>query len=240
MFTWMSARPVHIAKYITQYQTLFPASRILLIQNRYEDNWIPGLARRMHQPAVRVVMGLAESTPKSTTAPQMLVHIFSNGGLSSAAAFQMIYKSQSPTGLANLPRYVTVLDSCPGLFAWASSYRAFSAPLPRYLKPLAYVLVVLGWIWVGLLRRPEPWDVNAAKTVAPELREKELRRTYIYSSEDDVIDWRHVEGDAERAKELGFVVNTERFIGSRHVAHAKEDPVRYWGIVKTTWNGSAT
>jgi hypothetical protein len=65
----------------------------------------------------------------------------------------------------------------------------------------------------------------------------ERRRTYIYSAEDTLTDWRDVEAHAKEAERKGFEVGLERYKGSKHVAHAREDERRYWGIFKRTVEG---
>ena len=47
--------------------------------------------------------------------------------------------------------------------------------------------------------------------------------------------WTEVEEHAEEARKAGLDVRMERFGGSPHVAHARTDPVRYWGVVKKVW-----
>jgi len=66
----------------------------------------------------------------------------------------------------------------------------------------------------------------------------EVRRTYIYSEADALVDWRDVESHAAAAVENGFRdVRLEKFEGSMHVAHARADEGRYWRVVRETWEG---
>lgn len=88
-------------------------------------------------------------------------------------------------------------------------------------------------------------------------------RTYIYSKQDAMIDWRHVEMHAADAATGGVNKNAnnnnknhnngevsspttstrrtkipcrlEMFHGSGHVAHMRHDPERYWRVVVETW-----
>lgn len=65
---------------------------------------------------------------------------------------------------------------------------------------------------------------------------KETRRCYIYSEEDELVDWRDVEDHARDAEEKGFVVRREKVVGSGHCAHARgEGGKRYWETVRETW-----
>jgi len=68
----------------------------------------------------------------------------------------------------------------------------------------------------------------------------EVRRTYIYSEADALVDWRDVESHAAAAVEKGLPsanVRLEKFEGSMHVAHARADEGRYWRVVRETWEG---
>ena len=64
----------------------------------------------------------------------------------------------------------------------------------------------------------------------------ELKRGYIYSEADQMVDWRVVEEHARDAEAKGFVVRREKFEESGHVAHMRVGGgVRYWGIVEGMW-----
>lgn len=66
---------------------------------------------------------------------------------------------------------------------------------------------------------------------------REVRRVYFYSEGDTMIDWRDVKMHAEVARVRGFEVALEKFEDSEHVAHARRDGERYWGIVRRTFEG---
>lgn len=67
----------------------------------------------------------------------------------------------------------------------------------------------------------------------------EVRRTYIYSREDELVDWKGVEKYAGEADAKGFTVRKEKFEGSAHVSHARHDGNRYWRVVEETWQDIA-
>ncbi|KAK4245085.1 hypothetical protein C7999DRAFT_34546 [Corynascus novoguineensis] len=111
--TWMGARDPHIAKYLAQYQALFPTAPILLLRSEPRHFIRPGSAASDFAPAVPCVRaifpnlgtgssGTASSasvpaassdslTPLANEAaggeanrvPQLLLHAWSNGGASS-------------------------------------------------------------------------------------------------------------------------------------------------------------
>ncbi|CAI0650141.1 unnamed protein product [Colletotrichum noveboracense] len=241
IFAWMSAQDVHIAKYTSRYMALYPTARILLVKCPFIHTLSVRIARREIKPAVSVVRALADATPPGEAKrPQLLLHVFSNGGASNLSKFFDLYAAadRAGRGLDSLPPHVSVYDSCPGGFHWMRSYRALSAVFPRFLAPLVHVFI--GWFWIfqvpfggrhGFLGRM--WAALKQKA----LLQSEQRRVYLYSREDEMIYWGDVEKHANEAREVGFRVGRERFEGSQHVAHARTDGERYWGAVRELWDG---
>ena len=67
---------------------------------------------------------------------------------------------------------------------------------------------------------------------------RELRRAYIYSRDDKMILAADTEIHADEARAEGFTVaQMAEFKGSAHVAHLRSDPVRYWQVVRDTFQG---
>lgn len=63
-----------------------------------------------------------------------------------------------------------------------------------------------------------------------------VRRLYVYSKGDELVDWRDVEDHAVEAKGRGWSVEKERFgMESGHVGHMIVDRQRYWGAVRRAW-----
>ncbi|KAK1984464.1 hypothetical protein LZ30DRAFT_575809, partial [Colletotrichum cereale] len=236
IFSWMSAQDVHIAKYTSRYMALYPSASILLVKCPFIHTLSTRISKREIKPAVPIIRALADSTPASEARPQLLLHVFSNGGATNFAKFLDMYADADRADRLALPPHVTLYDSCPGGFHWMRSYRALSASMPRILAPLAHVFI--GWFW--LLHIPlgrigffgKMWAALRQKA----LLASEKRRAYLYSKEDQMIHWADVERHAEESKQVGFNVRAERFEGSQHVAHSKLNPSRYWGLVKEVWD----
>lgn len=265
---WMDAREAHLAKYTTKYQALFPGVPILLVRN-FAYHFTPGRRAKAFPAemaaAVPVIESffLAGSEVDASTAtataptPELLVHAFSNGG---ATALRHVYaQSHRQPAASRLPRRVTVLDSAPGRFHYARSIHAFSVGVPYATTPLLRFLVLRLAIhvlcasyWVFQLvfgRRRGALDRTFEAhndVVLVGGRDEEVRRTYIYSREDRMIDYRDVEehaaearrrrrGAGEEDEEAG--VRVEKFEGTAHVAHVRGDEDRYWKVVKETWEG---
>jgi hypothetical protein len=106
------------------------------------------------------------------------------------------------------------------------------------MTPFIYMMVV-SWQFLKVLGITKDWLVFWGKThnEARGKKERELRRTYIYSETDALVGHEDLEAQAAEAKILGFDVRMEKFDGSLHVAHARKDEARYWGAVQETWGG---
>ena len=270
----MGAREPHIAKYVFQYRALYPTSPILLVRSEPRHFIRPrGAPRELGEPAVPVVRSVfpelgnpspplpnGKSSPETEEEedPVLLLHAFSNGGVSSLQTLRraLLSSSTTPGSLLPLPRYALILDSCPGQFHYRSGYLAFTAglsgPALWFIAPLMHALCAWNWLLHVLIGKgrtgplavlarglnypggdgsPSDWEARKRH------REREVRRTYVYSMEDKLVGGKDVEAHAEEAEGQGFRVRRERFVGSEHVAHARRDPARYWGVVKATWEG---
>ncbi|KAJ4117401.1 hypothetical protein NW765_010820 [Fusarium oxysporum] len=82
ILSWSEARDIHIAKYISQYRELYLASAILLFRASTKLYIQPALRRRLFEPALPILQSVNNG---QEDAPSFLIHIFSNGGVSSAA-----------------------------------------------------------------------------------------------------------------------------------------------------------
>ncbi|KAM7189428.1 Eukaryotic protein of unknown function (DUF829) domain containing protein [Naviculisporaceae sp. PSN 640] len=258
--SWMGAREAHIAKYVRPYQSLFPSTPILLL--RFETRhfwptfpWKRRLYLDEYAAAVPILRSVAEelqTSPFSSDkkSPEILIHIWSNGGSISLTTVYDLYKKATTV---HFPRHAIVFDSTPGLFRYQASIivmtQGIKSGLVRLLvTPLFHFFSAWYWFFHIFLGRWIPRLKGFLETVAdrhndlsPELGGRaltEVRRSYIYGPGDDVIWEEHVEGHAEDAKQKGLAqVRLERFVGTKHVQHVRGDEERYWRIVKETWEG---
>lgn len=234
--SWTGAKDLHIAKYITKYQTLYPTSQILLVKSPRSILLKPSTIPAAVSPAVPVIRSIfpfpTSDTPNSP--PELLIHLFSNGGSSSLCA---LYTAYLPS---ILPPHMTIFDSAPGATRVSGTVNFFtvghSALQRALITPLIYLaaLVVVAGIYAGLITDSIAVWAGSHNEKA---RNREVRRVYLYSEEDELVYWRDVERHAEQAEERGFEVRREKFKGTAHVAHARFEGERYWGIVKGIWEG---
>ncbi|KAI0485252.1 hypothetical protein GGR56DRAFT_617410 [Xylariaceae sp. FL0804] len=238
--SWTDARDVHIAKYIVKYQALYPAAQILLLKSTMKHIMRPSLIGPSMRHAASIVHAAPISSSSST--PQLLIHMFSNGGSSSIANLYEQYAALSgPDHDKSPPPHVTVLDSCPGVYSIPHAVAFVNVSLSSFQRLIAAPLL---YTWAAL------WSVSIALGIIPDSladwgkahndngNAAEVRRTYIYSPDDTLIDYKAVEAHAADAKSKGFSVTLEKYEGSAHVAHLRKDETRYWGTVRRLVEGS--
>jgi hypothetical protein len=229
----MGAAPRPIAKYIAGYQALFPRTPILLIRNEISDIMYRSKRTQINhlQPAL-AVMEKAKETPSS----RILLHVFSNGGSIQARILSQMYKIKHN---APLPITGMVLDSCPGLEDFKTSFNAFTVGLPKFwlIRALAVGAVCLFFLFhfiANRVFRKEPFLRKLRRNLNdPSLFPVSAPRVYLYSKADAMIRWRDVESHAAEAAAKGWSVKTELFEESKHVGHMVVDAQRYWNDVNS-------
>lgn len=243
----MGAHPMHISKYVKPYTKLYPHSAIVLVRSEMRHFVRPGTIDEI-KPAVDAIRAefsesmepmadhLTTSTA-STSYPPLLVHVWSNGGSNGLCHIAR--------RLPPLPPYTIVYDSTPGQFRYRSTVTALLAVLPPLLRtilaPAVHALCCWWWLRYQFDQRVlrinrDPLYLTAAAQNSPARLAREVRRSYIYSKEDALIDYRDVEAHAAEAKTKGADVRLELFAGT-HVGHLRADPERYWRVVRETYAG---
>lgn len=245
--SWLYAQNKHIAKYTNTYRKLFPSSSILLLKNDGPDLiWKPN-AWQMDalKPAISVIQDLQQRKANQSRELRVLLHVFSNGGSFSACQLADAYRAQS--GGRMLPISTMLVDSAPSIPSLRVGLTAMSQGFPTYLPKAVKVAggaVMYSCMYsLGLLGRLAGSE-GAMSSMRRRLNDPEgafmqsrLRRTYIYSDTDQLVPWQHVEAHAQEARQILMqklpapeaeeLVRLEKFVGSKHVAHAVLDPERY-------------
>ncbi|CAI7672846.1 unnamed protein product [Penicillium bialowiezense] len=219
---WMNAPARALAKYVIEYRRLAPSARIIFVRSSSDDFVWPlksETRRDSIAPAVKAMQGLV--TPENP----VILHLFSNGGLSHTGHLLQMWKNTTGTPL---PISAMIMDSAPGSMTLRSAFRAFSFALPRLwiLRILGKGLLFVWLLFVMLIHAhksfPDPITlarkiVNDSSLVQPAASQRKLARCYIYSDTDALVDWRDIESHASEAEAMGWVVR---------------QPGRYWSVIK--------
>lgn len=192
----------------------------------------------------------------SRATPHILLHVFSNGGATTATQLLLVLHAHlsAPLPLAGL-----LCDSCPANGTYWLSYDAMVLSLPkdivtRLLGALAchcILLMLYTWIAWGdenpasLHRRTlldgEKVSGSCAKKCGGGGEKSTEKRAgggmvcYFYSKEDRMCLWSDVQQHADEARKLGWDVREVLFEGNGHCAHFTKDEKRYADVVKSVW-----
>jgi hypothetical protein len=136
-----------------------------------------------------------------------------------------------------------IFDSSPGRGGLKSAYRAFTAAIPNPVVGLfigIFLSLLFGYELVLslLFGKKSFFDALNNALLDPHLlpwTDERTPRLYVFSKNDEMVSWLDVKAHAEKARSLGMKVRTELFETSKHVAHARVDPSRYWGCVNEIW-----
>jgi hypothetical protein len=144
-----------------------------------------------------------------------------------------------------MPIQGLILDSTPGgdsftreAFRWTAGVAMGFAFLPKFLAKLVAAVIVLLRFGLPNLLGMEVLPARGRRVFnTPEYIPTSSARLYIYSDSDPLIGERDVESHAREAEVKGYRrIELEKFSGSGHVAHMRQDPKRYWSLISRFWD----
>ncbi|TCD67589.1 hypothetical protein EIP91_012219 [Steccherinum ochraceum] len=244
LFGWMNAKSKSLLRYMSKYTSIYPGATQVLVMSRGESNWSSEAKNlRSVKPVIEILKKLDFYGPNP---PDVLVHVFSNGGGQQLLLLSHLIRQNAPKdadGQPMKPAGCLIFDSLPGDATLRSAYAAYLTPITSYpLKILTAIpITVIWWIVMAtttLIGRQDPMEVLRAGLNVPNIlpwTSAKTPRVYIYGKDDQIIPSYAVEDHIAAARAEKFEVKEEAFRGSSHVAHARKDPDRYWGIVKDAW-----
>lgn len=234
-FAWMGALPRHYTKFLAYYSQIYPDARIALVISTPFDVFIRSYAaqQRCLEPVVDAIRADSDG--------RLLVHLLSNGGANAFSNLLLVYKRK--TGQI-LPVQAIIFDSAPGQAGVRTGVNAMKYSLPTHpvLKHIIWLLTLSLLVFLRLIGRLfflENFIQKARRLLNdPQTTTLGSKRCYIYSKEDKLIDWQHVEKHSVEAKRNGYKVSMDLFSGSAHVSHMRTDPERYWRVVQRVWKST--
>ena len=175
----------------------------------------------------------------SHTEAQILLHIFSNGGMNSAAHLLRALRSpmNEPLALTGI-----IFDSCPGKgTSYWQTFDAMVLSFPqnfvwRLLGALAihcFLIFVVAYISCGNENPVTLWRRTPFENSTPA-----RGACYLFSKEDRMIGWTDIEQHAEEARRRGWRVKEVLFEGSGHCAHLAMHRGRYVEAVNSVWESN--
>ncbi|KAK6601967.1 hypothetical protein H4I95_07069 [Botrytis cinerea] len=218
--SWNNAAPKHISYYTTYYTNLFPLSRIVLCTMKTSQFLLQSEAQRRKDIAPVIDALFSESSDQDA---KLLVHCISNGGAKRFYGVAGLYQSlkQKPLPISSI-----IYDSCPSL--------------PRFKRDLHALLHVPGaklpWLLYIPLASALDMERSGEGTIGglndEKLVRKEATRGYIYSEEDEVIEWQDVEEHGEVGSLKGYRVERIKMVGAKHAQmfRGERGEGAYWGF----------
>ncbi|EPE25647.1 hypothetical protein GLAREA_01559 [Glarea lozoyensis ATCC 20868] len=237
--SWNNAAPKHIEYYTRTYTKLYPSARIIVSTMNTKQFLFTSESTRRAQ--VRTVITALLSEPQMS----LMVHALSNGGAKRLYAISASYAAA--TGKP-LPLRVYVLDSAPGIPQFKRDIHALNYPVRGWnwwvrwpfqtvvvlVSCVVYVVVnwLPRWFWYELVWGPHDGAHNTAYL------NKNCVKAFVYSKEDEAIDWRNVEAHAKETEERGFRVERKLIEGAAHVQlfKGRGGELDYWGFIQKVWD----
>jgi hypothetical protein len=248
IYGWGDAGLRHVVKYTAGYQSLFPRSKIIAVLSPILKAMTLSLDQRIRsmQPVIeetfreKIDLGQRSSPAQQT----ILMHVMSNtGGMNFAATFEAYRRKYNHP----MPHNLLVLDSCPGSTAYTpANVRRFAFAMT--VGTAAYFpwpKAVTQWMWFFMLYvlrglellvgRESAANFAVKATNSDVLAVKTASRLYLYSKEDEIINWEDIESNAADAASKGYRVDLKMFQGSSHVGHMRNWPEEYWRVILQAW-----
>lgn len=167
--------------------------------------------------------------------PSIALHASSNGGANNAATLVTHLAEQGYPA----PFTSVTMDCSPGKAEPHSAAAAMRLSMPKMLwgeaisTALIYMFVYMYKLYVESLGKQDRIAVIRDTLNDPVMMGKGIRRLYLYSKIDPLVDLEHVREHAEEARtKCGAVVEEEVFVKAPHCALVNEDAGRYWAAVE--------
>ena len=234
IFGWMGSPVRHMAKFVDYYsKTMFPGSPIILILT-------PPKYFITNEEQQKLSMKPAYTAFQSLNVgpDNVLVHVFSNGGLYAFRTFVSLTPTKSFT-----PREL-VVDSAPGIATLRTTIIAFTVDVQNFFTRfiLSIVLVVAYFtsrMRDRLLGRQSVWQILRKWLADENVVGKRAKRVYLYSDKDELVQNSSVEAHIKELKGKGYTLTSRNLGETRHVGHMRANPELYWSEILRAWKESS-
>ncbi|KAG9218423.1 hypothetical protein CCMSSC00406_0007976 [Pleurotus cornucopiae] len=247
LFGWTAAPESPLQKYVEGHTSVFPAATVVVV--RVHAGFFFRTIKAREAVLQPLLDYLTERFYDQTKKPSggVLIHALSNGGVLQLMTLHGMLRRRFPPksqDIATLTKFpvALVVDSAPGDSQYASMLSFFTIPMRTRIArlattaafSLAYVVYASITTALGVDFFAEMHAFMAETSVLPG-HVGATPRLYVYSDNDEMVRAKVVEEHVRRVRGLGYTVRVKKFVGSRHVQHARSDPDRYWGAIRETW-----
>lgn len=215
IFSWGSAAPKNIAKYLDAYRNLYQSTCIILVTaSTLSANFRSCTSSRLAlRPVVKFLQHAIGNDEESRCPTKVLVHVLSNSGLVNFISVSEVYRQLSGTN-STLLHVLLVLNSTPGGDSFMEEHQRWSlgvaTGIASYLPWPQICTIVLCTFWIFcFIGIPSLLGVeNLASRSRRKLNDTSLlrdsaTRLHIYSESDEIIGWQHVGEHATEARQRG-------------------------------------
>lgn len=143
-----------------------------------------------------------------------------------------------------LPLKEAILDGCPGDETFQKAYDGAAVSIPAFL-PVQMIGRAVLYPAIGALTSLQHLGIiSSVKDLRRDLNDSTLlgsqvRRLYLYSAADRVVNFEDVQSHMEAARELNYQVESVLFKNAQHCSLIMEDEAKYWGVIERFWQGES-
>ncbi|KAJ6591052.1 hypothetical protein DFH09DRAFT_192320 [Mycena vulgaris] len=254
LFGWMDA-PIHLLeKYEMNHRLRWASSDIVIVQSHPAFIWMSDEKREdILRPLASYLISTIYRSRQGFTGG-ILLHVLSNGGAFqlvtlSKVLHSMVSSESSEIRTEKNIRLATIIDSAPGTGEYSSMLNTLTmnvqSPAVKAILPIPvsifYLALRVRGAVVGQGNLFSRLHLGLQTQELLPLTESHSPRVYIYSATDLMVPARSVERHISVLRESSpsFDLEVEKFTGSRHVLHERQDPDRYWNAVRRVWDRSS-
>ncbi|KAF8882586.1 hypothetical protein BD779DRAFT_922836 [Infundibulicybe gibba] len=243
-FSWIDARLAHVQKYTDNLRNIFPTSTIIVVM--VTAAFYFSMERSKEIILSPVVDILHRERDNGNISKGVMLFVMSNGGGFQLMTLRKLLLKDPSSVTSSQNPIALVCDSTPGDNALESAILS-NAPNNPLIRLLVVPVIVLAYgvlYAVDFLAGNRPLfeelrstylEADILPSIGNPIDVKAAPRLYIYSKKDKMTLSKHVESHIKQATLLGLDVTVEVFSNTPHVAHARQDPDRYWGAVRNVW-----
>ncbi|KDR72266.1 hypothetical protein GALMADRAFT_270744 [Galerina marginata CBS 339.88] len=248
---WMDAPLSLLSKYVDGHRSLFPTATIVLVKSHSAFLWTSAAAHeRALQPVIDILLdGIYRTAEARPSNGGLLVHALSNAGgiqlMTLAGIIERRLKEKRERWVAlSTITMAFVIDSTPGSNEYESIMTTFTisinSPILKGALRLPLTLVYIAYYLINNVLFNNPTLLPLLHRYLEQRRllpgcDDETPRLYVYSDVDAMVPSASVDRHLSRllAKKIPFAA--EKYIGTQHVSHVRQDSKRYWGAVEEVW-----